>query len=215
MSEQFSLYAMLLSPRATTEFRNCVWSAVDTPQAFLSVLIEVGKKNAAGALYAAAPALFHDARQAPSEPYASWPKTMKLRMLARAKPTARASTYGGASSSSGMTAHSENCSALSRFHMEEALVIDLWPKWGVSNRHAVTTFAYWLATVMKKPLLVIDAASSWSPGAASEIFDWPQTLPEYGVNQVEFVTTETQAAVVRREVDRIGLKARGDRKSVV
>ena len=206
VSEQFSLYAMLLSPRVTTQFRNCVWSAVDTPQAFRNVLIEFGKVPGAGALYAATPALFHDARQDVSEPYASWPKPMRVRMMARAKRSAQASTHEDASSSSTRHPRLASYETLSDFPLEDALVIDMWRKWGVSNRHAVTTFGYWCATVMKKPLLVIDAASIWSPGAASDIFDWPTALPEYGVHQVMFVTSEALADVVRREVDRLGLK---------
>ena len=209
VSEQFSLYAMLLSPRVTTKFRNCVWAAVDTAQAFRNVLIEFGKVPGAGALYAATPALFHDARQDVSEPYASWPKPMRVRMKARATRSAQASTHDEASSSSTRPSQLVSYETLSEFPLEDALVIDMWRKWGVSNRHAVTTFGYWCATVMKKPLLVIDAASSWSPGASSDIFEWPTALPEYGVHKVMFVTSELLADVVRREVDRLGLKKKG------
>ena len=209
VSEQFNLDAMLLSPRVTTQFRNCVWSAVDTPQAFRNALIEFGKVPGAGALYAAAPALFHDARQGVSEPYAGWPKPMKVRMMERATRSANASTHEEARSSSSRSTRLLSYETLSGFPLEDALVIDMWRKWGVSNRHAVTTFGYWCATVMKKPLLVIDAASIWSPGAASDIFDWPTSLPEYGVNQVMFVTSEPLADIVRREVDRLGMKEKG------
>ena len=62
---------------------------------------------------------------------------------------------------------------------------------------------------MKKPLLVIDVASKWSPGAASEIFDWPRNLAEYGVSQVEFVTTEKLAKLVCEEAQRLKLREQG------
>ena len=196
MSTEFNMGAVLLSPRVLAHVRVNAWSSITRDVALQAALEHFAESYSQSEILGVVPKVFHETRRYGSSllPVPAWPQPQTLAPM-NPKPSTSALVAGQ---------RSKNMSQWlteTQFPLQEALVIKFWRKSGLSNRHAVATFAYWYATVLKLPLLIIDVPSQWCPGPTLSIFEWPEHLVEYGVPFVKFIHDQKLADEIVSEIE--------------